>query len=364
MNILITGACGVTSRAIVRSLKVSPKFKQCHFLGTDICENVYGIFEGLYDRIYKVPSSSSPNYREKIEQIIQKEYVDAAIITPEPEVLYWAENPLDVSVIVPPPKFCRIAINKSKLYKSINGTDLIPNYDIISKNDLLIGNLGAFNKYPIWVRDFSEGTTSGKGAFKVNNQRELEAWIILNQNIERYLVSEFLPGNNYACHLLYCEGKLLRVASYERLVYFMGHTVMSGISGNISRGRLINNSIVRNVAEESVDAICKITGETMHGLVTIDMKCNDRGKPMVTEINLRHVAATSAFASAGCYIAQDQLLCALGKAADVSAPIEVQYPPNNMILRDIDGTPIWLSDYAPLKIGQCWHSDGSRVLMG
>ena len=55
-KILVTGACGVTSRSVVRSLMSSPIFGgRCEFVGTDVCHLEYGIYEGLYDKVYKVP---------------------------------------------------------------------------------------------------------------------------------------------------------------------------------------------------------------------------------------------------------------------------------------------------------------------
>jgi hypothetical protein len=55
------------------------------------------------------------------------------------------------------------------------------------------------------------------------------------------MASEFLPGRNLACLLLFHAGRLIKLGCYERLVYFMGHTALSGVTGNIAQGRLIND---------------------------------------------------------------------------------------------------------------------------
>ncbi|MDB9538490.1 hypothetical protein NWP22_17510 [Anabaenopsis tanganyikae CS-531] len=106
-KILITGACGVTSRSVVRSLKKSSIFNNVRIIGTDICENPYGLYEGLYDRIYRVPFCSNPEYHNIMTSICAEEKIDAAIIIPELEVLYWCKNQIPVKTLLPPPLFQR-----------------------------------------------------------------------------------------------------------------------------------------------------------------------------------------------------------------------------------------------------------------
>lgn len=352
MNILITGACGVTSRSIVRSLLCSEKFKNSNFIGTDICENIYGLYEGLYSAIYKVPNVTEQGYKELMQEIILKEKVDAAIIIPEPEVLFWSLNYFKVQYIVPPPKFSQSAINKLNVYELLSGENLVPQYTIIGSDEIRKKTFVNPVGYPCWIRDFAEGSTSGKGAFKARNKEQMNAWMTINHGIQRFMLSEYLPYRNYACHLLYNKGTLMKVGIYERLEYFMKHIVVSGISGNISRGKLINNELVKNNSIKAVDRICKKNEETMHGLVAVDLKEDKNKNPLITEINIRHVAATSAFASAGFNLTEFQLLCALNRTSEIDEEIEKIYPIDNLILRDIDGLPIWLPKYKHLEIGE------------
>ena len=166
------------------------------------------------------------------------------------------------------------------------------------------------------------------------------------------MVSEFLPGRNIACLLLYHRGHLVKMGCYERLEYFMAKTVLSGISGNISQGRLINDSAATKVAMRAVDELCRHSGDTMHGLVTVDMRTDASDAPMVTEINLRQVAAASAFAEvAGANIAEAQLLATF-EDLDSIGPVEVKFPSGNRLFRDIDGLPVFVDTYRPLGMGE------------
>ncbi len=42
MKIVVTGACAVSARNVLRSLKMSEKFKDAEFVGWDMCSILYG----------------------------------------------------------------------------------------------------------------------------------------------------------------------------------------------------------------------------------------------------------------------------------------------------------------------------------
>jgi hypothetical protein len=350
-TILLTGACGVTSRAVARCIRRSPRYRDCRIVGTDICENLFGLYEGLSERVYRVPASRDPGYADAIIQICERERVDAAIVIPELEVLFWSQNQMPVPALLPPPKFANMVVSKARMTEALAETGLVPRSEIVSAARIEAGDLGTFKSYPVWVRDFVEGVTSGKGALCVRNSDEARAWMLLNRGIENFMVSEFLPGRNFACILIYDQGKLVKSGIYERLEYFMARTVMSGISGNISRGRLANEPAVREASERAVMTIAEKTGETIHGLFAVDLREAADGSPKLTEINLRYVAAFSAFANAVFNLVETQLDLALGRRGDLG-PVEIDYPESNLILRDIDGIPLWQPTHRPLEVGE------------
>ena len=352
MRVLITGACGVTSRAVARSLRISTKFADSYLVGTDICQNPYGLYEGLLDRIYRVPRVTDPGYATLMEELCRGERIDAAIVIPELEVLYWSARAFPVPACLPPPRFCEIAVSKKRLYEALAGTELVPRFRICARAELLAHPAQAWGELPCWIRDFSEGSSSGKGSLLAHSVEEIQAWVILNGATTYFMLSEYLPGRNFACHLLYDHGDVVKIASYERTEYFMARTAISGVTGNISKGKLVNDARLAPAARRAVAAVLNETHETMHGIVAVDFREAQNGDPLVTEINLRHVAATYSFAAAGFNLAEAQLLLTLGRTSELG-PREATFPGRNMILRDIDGPPSWLADYAELEIGQC-----------
>lgn len=349
-KILVTGACGVTSRSVVRSLNKSKYFKDnCEFIGTDVCYNLYGVFEGLYKEVYKVPAFNEQDYRQEIQAIIDKHKIEYAIIIPEPEALYWSENPFNVKFLRIPPKFGKAVLSKLNLYNNLKETNLVPKFQIVNKAEILKSEENVKLSYPMWIRDYSEGTTSGMGSFAPSNYEELKSWLCINKNIDTFMLSEFLPGRNLACFLLYNDGKLVKYGVAQRIEYLMAKVSVSKITGNTSIGKLLNDSNVFEVAKNAVETVIKKTDEIMNGLVVVDLKENRDGIPFVTEINLRHVAFTSSFANADFNFSEFQMLILSGQEHLIEPELTKQFSENNLILRDVDGVPIYLENFNGIK---------------
>ena len=122
---------------------------------------------------------------------------------------------------------------------------------------------------------------------------EVKAWAVINKGIQSFMLSEYLPGRNLACFTLFNQGKLLKYGVAERISYLMGKVAVSGITGNTNKGKLLNDKNVFDVAYDAIQSVIAQTGETMNGLVVTDLRENKKSKPVVTEINIRHVALTS-----------------------------------------------------------------------
>jgi carbamoyl-phosphate synthase large subunit len=275
--------------------------------------------------------------------IVEAEKVDAALLVPEPEVLYWSEHSLPTKTLLPPPRFARVAIDKARVYQALGPHGLVPEHWIVSREAATSAALAKeLGKSPLWMRDHAPGSTSGRGALLVRTLDEIRAWLLLNPGVPSFMFARFLPGRNLACLLLYKDGRLLHQATYERLEYFMARVAASGVTGNISRGRILNDPMVTAVARSAVETIARETDERLSGMVAVDLREDHTGAPQVTEINLRQVAAASAFAFvAGANLAEHQLSATMGDWHE-DTPIEVHVPPTNLILRDIDGMPIYV----------------------
>ena len=83
-------------------------------------------------------------------------------------------------------------------------------------------------------------------------------------------------------------------------------------------------------------------------------KEDENGIPMITEINLRHVAFTSTFANAGLNFSEAQLLCMLERENDIPVKGTLEFPENNAMLRDVDGLPIYTERFMMPKLGEAF----------
>lgn len=353
MKILITGACAVSARNVLHSLKKSNVFKNSTFIGWDTCSILYGVFSNEFDRIYKVPPVSSPLYKTIVTDILSKEKPDAVMVIPEVEVLYWSINHFNVPHLVPDPRFCEIAISKRKLFHLLKDSGLVPKHSNLSRENAFNIHYSLPLEFPMWVRDASDGTASGKGSFLANNINELRAWVNINTGIENFQISEYCPGGNYGVLCLFEKGKLLKVAIAERIEYIMAKVAVSGITGNTSKGRFLNNEGIKNNALKAIERVCESTNSVMNGLVVVDMKEDANGIAKVTEINIRYVAYNCCLATAGFNLAEYHLLTILGRSSELSPEQEMSFPTNNLFLRDVDGIPIYIDNYQPLILGEC-----------
>jgi carbamoyl-phosphate synthase large subunit len=175
---------------------------------------------------------------------------------------------------------------------------------------------------------------------KILNEDALRNWVLINPGVDTFLASEFLPGRNLACKLLYFGGKLVRAACAERVNYIMAKVAPSGITGNTSFGRLLNEPQLVSVAEKAMDYLFKETGAAKHGFFTVDFKEDATGKPMITEINVRHVAFTQCFAAAGANFAEDTIRLLSGDSTFDTNYFQYVFSDGLIFLRDVDCNPI------------------------
>lgn len=87
----------------------------------------------------------------------------------------------------------------------------------------------------------------------------------------------------------------------------------------------------------------------------VDLKEDHKGTPLVTEVNIRHVAFTPAFAMAGFNFTEYQLLCILGRENECIIKLEKEFPSNNIMLREVNGLPIYLENFKELGVGQSYN---------
>jgi len=269
------------------------------------------------------------------------------VILPELEVIEWAKNATGklnkkIKLHLPDPALAVQIVNKHTLHQLLKDSGLVPKYYLINPLSFSYPELSEKVGEIFWVRS-TEGS-SGLGSLKIENEKALEQWIAINSGVKEFIASEFLPGRNMACKLLYFNGKLLSTACAERVNYIMAKVAPSGITGNTSFGRLLNDQGLVNMSVKAIESIAAKLNTSINGIFTVDYKEDAAGIPKITEINIRHVAFTSSIAAGGANLPLDTL-----KAMFLDDPANMdtrhyQFEGKLIFLRDVDGYPVVMNE--------------------
>jgi carbamoyl-phosphate synthase large subunit len=296
----------------------------------------------LFDASYVVPRADDEGYWPVINGIIGKESITAAIILPEEEVLEWSSNKSklihQVATHLPDHELAKTLVNKHRLHEYLENTSLIPKFMKLRPSSYNYRSLTKVVGDVFWVRS-TEGS-SGLGSLKIESEEALAQWISINEGVDEFIATEYLPGRNMACKMLYFEGQLKRTACAERVNYIMAKVAPSGITGNTSFGRLINELGLIWLSEKALQEIASHLDVELNGIFTVDFKENGSGAPKITEINVRHVAFTSSIAAGGANLPMDTLEAMFSRDRSEIKRIDYQYDEPKIFLRDVDAEPI------------------------
>lgn len=353
MKILITGVGGPTPRSFAISLKNHSFYKRFELIATDINPLAIGLYQSeLFSKSYIVPKATSSDYWDQIEKIVKENDIKYAVILPELEVIEWSKrketHELPCKVLLPDYSIATLLVDKAKMTEVLDELDLVPPSVSFVRDEenlnIVFDELG--NDF--WVR--SSSGTSGLGSLRVDSLDSLKNWIQINPNVNDFLASKYLPGRNLACKLLYYDGELVRSACAERVNYIMSKVAPSGITGNTSFGRLLNEPALVEKAIEAMEKMFEVTKSKKHGFYTIDFKEDENGKPYITEINVRHVAFTQCFAAAGANFAEDTMRL-LGDDIDFDKSYKMyEFEKDLIFLRDVDNLPILMKESELFKL--------------
>ncbi len=343
MKVLISGVGGPTPRSIARSLKKS-SFSDCQLVGTDSNPLAHGLYDSaLYSSTHLIPSANEPGYWDALFELVRTEQFDFAMVHPEQEVIAWSKRKhegkeLPCDSLIPDYPLVEVLLSKSKMTKVLEDTPWVPRSYSFFRDRLDFKQLEQVLNYPFWVR--ASSGSSGLGSLQVYSKDELENWIDINPKVEEFIASTFLPGRNLACKLLYYNGELVRSASGERVNYIMSKVAPSGITGNTSFGRLLNEPNLVEVATQVMDKLFEATQSHKHGFFTVDFKEDAYGTPYITEVNVRMVAFNYSFAMAGANFSE-AIISLLSHDSSFDTSYQMyQFKEGQIFLRDVDAEPI------------------------
>jgi len=291
-RILTTGGGGPAGINFIMSLKLAPE--KLHLVSTE--SDAYRIHLAPTETKYMVPSATSTDYVEKLNEIIEKEKIEFLHPQPDIEVAMISRNREKVKAITFLPsreavRMCQDKYESAKRWKQ-KGIFVADTMPIESEIDVekALEKLGT----PIWIR--ATHGAGGVGSTPAASKETAVAWIRYWRGRNKkwkFIAQKHLSGRNLAFHSLWKDGELVTSMARERLEYIYPHLAPSGITGTPAVQRTIHDERVNKIGAEAVLAI----DPKFNGIACVDLKENSEGIPCATEINAGRMFTTSYFFS-------------------------------------------------------------------
>lgn len=146
----------------------------------------------------------------------------------------------------------------------------------------------------VWIR--ARSGAGSKWALPVISLQQAENWVnylalTKGANAHDFILSEYLPGKEYAVQLFYIDGELFHCQARERVEHHFAKQMVSGQSSTPSVARTVNNPEVSFYAASCViDCV-----EKPNGIYGVDIRYNSDNQPTMTEVNYGRYFTTSNF---------------------------------------------------------------------
>ncbi len=330
MNVLFSGVGGPTPLGLAKSVRL--RWPDHHLIGIDASAWAPSLHQSdVFDSTYQVPLATAPSYWDEIEKIVADRQVDFAFIVPETEVIQWSKraetHDLPCRAHVPAYRLAALCFDKQRVSDLLHPLGLAPKtiaIDAASPSQELAP--------PYWIR--VKSGAGALGALKINEAKDLETWLQLHGRRDDFIASDYLPGRNYACKMLYRDGGLVQASVAERIDYLLAAAAPSGISGMCARGRLLNRDDLVDASTRAITAVGEAAEATLDGMFTVDFKEDAQGTALITEINIRHVSFNLAFALGGSNFAATTLSMFFDERFE--APGVVHFEEERTFVRGVD----------------------------
>ena len=321
-NILITSAGGSAAHNFIDALKIeSIKTK---IIGVDA--NKYKVELSNADVFYTIPRVDSTHYIRSLNKIIRKEKINFLHAQADDEVLAVSQNrnKIQTNIFLPDHKTILLARNKLACNIKLQSKSIPVPRSVIIRTKSDISTFISHNKTAkYWLRAI-EGAGS-RASIPIISAVQAEMWIdywkvMKHTGYGEFMLSEYLPGKDFAFQSVWHNGRLIVSQARERLEYVFGNLTVSGQSSSPSIAKTVQRDDVNIISTNAVLAI----DSNPHGIYCVDLKENERSIPCVTEINCGRFFTTSNFyAHAGVNMPYVYTCLALG----IQYPVYPQYNP-------------------------------------
>jgi biotin carboxylase len=313
-RILVTGGGGSAASNFVRSLRLAPE--AVHVVATD--HSPYHLELSPADARYLLPRASDPAYLDELNAVIERERVD--LVHPQPDVEVWLlslrREELAAPVFLPSHAVIELCQDKAAAARAIEAAGVPAPLAIRgdTESELAEGVRRIVADHDkAWVR--AVRGAGSRAALPVSSPEQAAAWArywveMRGLRYGDFMASQFLPGREFAFQSLWRDGELVTSAARERVVHLFGHVTPSGQTSTPSVARTVHRRDVNEIAVRSIRAL----DPEPNGVYCVDLREDEDGHPLVTEVNAGRFFTTSNFlAEAGANMPYHYLRLALGE---------------------------------------------------
>jgi carbamoyl-phosphate synthase large subunit len=299
-RILVTGAGGSAASNFVASLRLAPE--PFYIVGVDV--SPYHLELADVDVRYLVPRADTPDYLDRLNDVIAHERVELVHAQPDPEVALFARERkrIDARTFLPNRRTVELCQDKAGFTEALSAAGLrspdarrfADDRSLRRATEEILDVHGR-----AWLRAIRGA--GARAALPVTTPAQASAWVaywieVRGLTYEQFMVSQFLPGPEYAFQSLWLGGVLVTSAARERVEYLFGSLVPSGQTSTPSVARTVHRDDVNDVCERAISVI----DPAASGVFCVDLKEDAEGRPLITEVNCGRFFTTSNFlATAG-----------------------------------------------------------------
>jgi carbamoylphosphate synthase large subunit len=316
-RILVTGAGGSPAANFVHSLRLAPE----HFyvVGTDTSK--FHLELAPVDERYLLPGADEPGYLDALNGLIESEGVELVHPQPEQEVLLLAREHerVNTRTFLPAAETVELCQDKAGFAARLAEAGLATPHFARAKSEESLREATA------WILEYHEQAwvrairgAGARASLPVTSAEQAVAWARYwvekrGLSVTDFMVSEFLPGREFAFQSIWRDGEIVTSAARERLEYVFGHLMPSGQSSSPSVARTVHRADVNDIATSAVRAV----DPDASGVFCVDLKEDESGRPLVTEINAgRFFTTSNFFAVAGANMPYEYVRLAYGENVD------------------------------------------------
>ncbi len=335
-RVLVTGGGGSAASNFVRSLRLAEQ--GVYVVATD--QSPHHLELSPADARYLLPRASDPAYLDELNAIVERERVE--LVHPQPDVevfvLSLRRDDLAAPVFLPAHSVIELCQDKAAATRAIAaaGVPVPVSVRADSAAELAAGVDRILARHEkAWVRAIRGA--GARAALPVSSSEQAIAWArywveMRGLAYGDFMASQFLPGREFAFQSLWTDGELVTSAARERLAHLFGHVTPSGQTSTPSVARTVQRRDVNEMAVRSIRAV----DPEPNGVYCVDLREDESGRPLITEINAGRFFTTSNFlAEAGANMPDHYVRLALGEEVEPLPQFDA-VPPDLYWVRMVD----------------------------